>query len=392
MATPRTAKDELADSWEAPKSNDERLKHHEAKQKFLNQKSSVYDVPDSGEDELSTPVVTPRRRRRRPSAPSTAGDEVNGAQSANADDSGKKRRGRPGKRDRDAHAKAQKELFSDAPTSPSAQQLEAETVEAHDEAPIKNSSVSKARYSKAVTNGRLEEDAQVPKGILTPRKGRNVANHQRKSVAFDSEADPEALDELAAVTPSTSHRKPRQEAPKEAADEMDVDGKPEANEEVSEDGSGDDEEDDEVCAICSKPDSEAPNEIIFCDNCDMAVHQECYGVTEIPEGDWICRNCSQEGVSALNGVGAQLSTVTLAEEKPDIPNFDHHLRSMQRVLLDRCAGRRRIKLRGQDEAYRKTSQLVEQTIVAGEGNSMMVIGARGCGKTTVSCPLVSTMP
>ena len=51
----------------------------------------------------------------------------------------------------------------------------------------------------------------------------------------------------------------------------------------------DDDDDDEVCAICLKPDSEPPNEIIFCENCDMAVHQECYNIPVIPEGDWICR-------------------------------------------------------------------------------------------------------
>lgn len=44
---------------------------------------------------------------------------------------------------------------------------------------------------------------------------------------------------------------------------------------------------------------------------------------------------------------------------------------------------------GQNEAYEKTFQLVEQTIVAGEGNSMLVIGARGCGKTTLIESVIS---
>jgi len=39
---------------------------------------------------------------------------------------------------------------------------------------------------------------------------------------------------------------------------------------------------------------------------------------------------------------------------------------------------------GQEETYEKAKQLVEQTVVAGEGNSMLLIGPRGCGKTTVS--------
>ncbi|KAL8809829.1 MAG: hypothetical protein Q9223_002086 [Gallowayella weberi] len=36
-----------------------------------------------------------------------------------------------------------------------------------------------------------------------------------------------------------------------------------------------------------------------------------------------------------------------------------------------------------DEEYRKAHQLVTQTVLAGEGNSMLLIGPRGCGKTTL---------
>lgn len=229
---------------------------------------------------------------------------------------------------------------------------------------------------------RLEDAAGLPKGILTPRKRGGGIARGRKNVAFEHEPDEEALDDLAAESPSKSVRKARQPAPKAVVDEMEVGGEPDADDP---DGQGSDE-DDEVCAICSKPDSEPPNLIVFCDNCDTPVHQECYGLAEIPEGDWVCRDCSQEGTSLAMGAGksrTDASVVAQEDQVPDVPNFDQHLRTMQRVLLDRCTGRRRIKLRGQDEAYKKTHQLVEQTIVAGEGNSMMVIGARGCGKTTV---------
>ncbi|KAH8881010.1 origin recognition complex, subunit 4 [Thozetella sp. PMI_491] len=158
---------------------------------------------------------------------------------------------------------------------------------------------------------------------------------------------------------------------------------------------GEDGEDDEVCMICSKPDSKASNQILFCDSCDKAFHQKCYGVAFIPKGDWFCRECAppepaptKDLVLEDQGLSERAS---LDDRAPEVPNFGHHLQAAQRVLLDRCTGRRRIKLRGQDDAYEKTSQLIEQTIVAGEGNSMLVIGSRGSGKTTLVESILADM-
>lgn len=162
-----------------------------------------------------------------------------------------------------------------------------------------------------------------------------------------------------------------------------------------------DEDDDVPCAICGNPDTEPNDDIIFCDNCEYAVHQKCYNVLTIPEGDWLCRKCIKKAAkhaitsplpprqsNAKSGISFDASEALATDADssaiPDIPNFDMHLRKFQRVLLDRCTGRRRIKLCGQDESYRKAYSMIKQTITAGEGNSMLIIGSRGCGKTTVS--------
>ena len=50
------------------------------------------------------------------------------------------------------------------------------------------------------------------------------------------------------------------------------------------------------CHVCWDGVSYADNQILYCEGCDVAVHQECYGVRHVPKGDWFCRVC--EGARA----------------------------------------------------------------------------------------------
>lgn len=45
------------------------------------------------------------------------------------------------------------------------------------------------------------------------------------------------------------------------------------------------------CAVCHGDELDPGNAIVFCDGCNVAVHQECYGIAFIPKDAWFCRHC-----------------------------------------------------------------------------------------------------
>ncbi len=60
---------------------------------------------------------------------------------------------------------------------------------------------------------------------------------------------------------------------------------------MSSDDSEDDEEEDVPCCICNDGDYMEDDLIVFCDGCDVAVHQQCYGIPNVPKGPWYCARC-----------------------------------------------------------------------------------------------------
>ncbi|XP_045070939.1 protein Jade-1 [Coregonus clupeaformis] len=61
---------------------------------------------------------------------------------------------------------------------------------------------------------------------------------------------------------------------------------------ATEEGLGIEYDEDVVCDICRSPDSEDNNEMVFCDKCNICVHQACYGILKVPKGSWLCRTCA----------------------------------------------------------------------------------------------------
>ncbi|KAJ8281439.1 hypothetical protein GJAV_G00067710 [Gymnothorax javanicus] len=60
----------------------------------------------------------------------------------------------------------------------------------------------------------------------------------------------------------------------------------------TEEGLGIEYDEDVVCDVCQSPHAEDGNEMVFCDKCNICVHQACYGILKVPEGSWLCRICA----------------------------------------------------------------------------------------------------
>jgi hypothetical protein len=81
-----------------------------------------------------------------------------------------------------------------------------------------------------------------------------------------------------------------------------------SGEEEAEDEASSDEENDSLCAVCSKS-----GKLICCDNCPLSYHLTCAKpqLKKIPKGKWLCQICSgtdtKAGKIKMNlGKGEQL--------------------------------------------------------------------------------------
>lgn len=54
------------------------------------------------------------------------------------------------------------------------------------------------------------------------------------------------------------------------------------------------------CCVCSDERGWPENPLVYCDggNCNVAVHQACYGIVSVPTGPWFCRKCESQERSA----------------------------------------------------------------------------------------------
>ncbi|RMJ22576.1 Origin recognition complex subunit [Aspergillus sp. HF37] len=104
----------------------------------------------------------------------------------------------------------------------------------------------------------------------------------------------------------------------------------------------------------------------------------------LPQPDLDVKDTSVPAAEPLPGYAEEFQDLTqdgLCDE----------LGTMTRFVLEKLNGKRPIPLKGLESEYQKVHQLIEQTVTAGEGNSMLVYGSRGCGKTTIVETAISSL-
>ncbi|KAL4880416.1 origin recognition complex subunit 4 C-terminus-domain-containing protein [Aspergillus karnatakaensis] len=64
---------------------------------------------------------------------------------------------------------------------------------------------------------------------------------------------------------------------------------------------------------------------------------------------------------------------------------------LTKTVIEKLNGKRLVPLKGLEAEYHKVHQLIQQTVTVGEGNSMLLLGSRGSGKTAIIETIVSSL-
>lgn len=101
--------------------------------------------------------------------------------------------------------------------------------------------------------------------------------------------------------------------------------------------------------------------------------------SSVPRGVW------EDTEDSLQNAATELRSLLGKKDSLD------SLTTLKAEILKGITRKRRLPLVKLDQEYHELHQLVKQTVLAGEGNSVMIIGSRGTGKTTMVETVVADM-
>ncbi|GAB7352042.1 hypothetical protein MBLNU459_g2553t1 [Dothideomycetes sp. NU459] len=104
-------------------------------------------------------------------------------------------------------------------------------------------------------------------------------------------------------------------------------------------------------------------------------------VLDIPENE--ISRVTPRGTSPVSRIEDNVPKPKLSNASADLSIPISDLQALQQTVLLQLQRRQQSRLVGLDEEHAKIANLIEQTISAGESNSMLIIGARGSGKSAI---------
>ncbi|KAJ5974136.1 hypothetical protein N7481_011346 [Penicillium waksmanii] len=236
-----------------------------------------------------------------------------------------------------------------------------------------------------VPTGLEDESAQQPE---TPSRGTRSSGRQRKTPAkYEDDAPTPSSTRKAAATPRSTRAtksapKTRQ---KSAADESDLDVEMESPKPTA-----------SVSRTRSRRSTARGRTQRVADNeeLDRSASPEYHDGLD----DLVAMQLQQD----LQSQPEAQEVVEVIEEEP-LPEYvermqnlckdGYHdeIRALSTAVLEKLSGKRQIPLHGLEAEYNKANHLIEQTVTVGEGNSMLLLGSRGCGKTAMIETIISSL-
>ena len=67
------------------------------------------------------------------------------------------------------------------------------------------------------------------------------------------------------------------------------------------------------CCVCADDSGYSDNQLVYCDGheCLVAVHQGCYGIITVPEGNWYCKVCEFKMATAKESLVEKIVRIFL---------------------------------------------------------------------------------
>ncbi|KAJ5087620.1 hypothetical protein N7456_011236 [Penicillium angulare] len=238
------------------------------------------------------------------------------------------------------------------------------------------------RKSIQVPNGLGEDTTNEEQAVETPKSTR-ASGRQRKAPQRYEAATPTSTRKAAATPRSTRAGKSAQKPKRESGDDVDMDvdepsPKPTLTRTRSRRSTAKPKAKD---MDATEAEDQSPGPDMYNDGLDDLVALQ------------LQQDLHQGQVEGEESVEMVEPNPDYVEDMQNLCNegLGVETRLLTNFILEKLSGKRQIPLKGLENEYSKVNHLIEQTVTVGEGNSMLLLGSRGAGKTAMIETIISSL-